>query len=137
MIGRCEKFTFGEKFHPFGDFGSWVYLVRVKFNLYLPHCGKYHKVFSSLWKLSVFLSKKYFIFFTLTIHIINHLEQFFNIYSIEQTDLRGLPQILPNFFREHTCSVRPIFHLCQIFGPKMYVDLKLFFEPFYLDPTFF
>ena len=55
----------------------------------LPHCGKYHKVLFTLWKLSAFLPQNYLNFLTLTIHIVNHLEHFIHVSSIEPTDLRG------------------------------------------------
>ena len=72
------------------------------------NCIKYQKVLSTLWKLSGFLPQNYSNFLTVTIHIVNHLEHFFHISSIEGTDLRGLPQIFPQSakFLPRACSRR-------------------------------
>ena len=71
-----------------------------KFKLYLPYCGKYPKLLSTLWNYQCFFHK--------IIHIVNHLEYFFHISSIEPEDLRGLPQILPQSakFLPRACSRR-------------------------------
>ena len=71
-----------------------------KFKLYLPYCGKYPKLLSTLWNYQCFFHK--------IIHIVNHLEYFFHISSIEPKDLRGLPQILPQSakFLPRACSRR-------------------------------
>ena len=75
-----------------------------KFKLYLPYCGKYPKLLSTLWNYQCFFHK--------IIHIVNHLEYFFHISSIEPKYLRGLPQILPQSakFLPRACSWR----LCNI-----------------------
>ena len=39
--------------------------------------------------------QNYVTFLTVKLHIINHLERFFHIFSIEPLDLQGLSQILP------------------------------------------
>ena len=94
-----------------------------KFKSYFPQCGKYHKVVSTLWKLSAFFPQNYFNFLTVTIHIIDHLEHFFHISSIEPKDLRGLPQILPQSakFLPRACSRRSrnipsLFKFCPKFS---------------------
>ena len=68
--------------------------------MYLPYCGKYPKLLSTLWNYQCFFHK--------IIHIVNHLEYFFHISSIEPKDLRGLPQILPQSakFLPRACSRR-------------------------------
>ena len=53
-------------------------------------CGSLHKSFGSIVEINSDSSSK-----LTEIHIVNHLEHFFHISSIEPTDLRELPQILP------------------------------------------
>ena len=71
-----------------------------KFKLYLPYCGKYPKLLSTLWNYQCVFHK--------IIHNVNHLENLFHISSIEPTDLLGLPQILPQSakFLPRACSRR-------------------------------
>ena len=69
------------RIHSFLAWGCW------KFKFYLPYCGKYPKLLSTLWNNQCVFHK--------IIHILNHLEYFCHISSIKPTDLRGLPQILP------------------------------------------
>ena len=71
-----------------------------KFKLYLPYCGKYPMLLSTMWNYQCFFHK--------TIHIVNHLEYFRHISSIKPKDLRGLPQVLPQYakFLPRECSRR-------------------------------
>ena len=97
-------FRFCGKFRPF-------FPQCGKFKLYFPHCWKYHKVLPTFWKLSGFLPHYHLNFFTVTIHIVNFLEHFFHMSSIEPTDLWALPW--PGKFLPHTCA-HAISHLSFI-----------------------
>ena len=58
----------------------------------LPHCGKYPKVLSTLWKLSVFLPHNYLNLLPVTIHMILNISSTFLQLSLQICE--DIPQIL-------------------------------------------
>ena len=77
--------------------------------MYFPHCGKFHKFLTTLWKLSLSLPQHYLNYLTVTLSIVDHLEHFFQISEIEPTYLRKT-------------STNP-FAMCQIFSASMLAAL--------------
>ena len=77
-----------------------TFLTMWKIQIVLTLLWKISQVAFQIVKLSMFLHQNY--------HIINHLEYFFHISSIEPKDLQGLPQILPQSakFLPRACSRR-------------------------------
>ena len=71
-----------------------------KIQIVLTLLGKISQVAFLLWNYQCFFHK--------IIHIVNHLEYFFRISSIEPKDSQGLPQILPQSaqFLPRACSRR-------------------------------
>ena len=84
-----------------------------KVYIVISNIRKIQIVLNTLWTISqgafhILETQNYLNFLTVKIHIVNHVEHFFHISSTEPTDVRGLPQILPQSakFLPRACSRR-------------------------------
>ena len=97
----------------------------VEFKLYLPYCGKYPELLSTLLNYQCVFHK--------IIHIVNHLEYFFHTSSIEPKDYGGFHKSfrnLPNFFRKHAHGARAIFHLWILVVDEDVLSAQMFLLSF-------